>query len=252
MRRDRKVVAGLSLAGHQWHAANVEIRIDSLLRGAQTAEGTVVIVDVFRAFTACAVALARGAERIILEPDVERALALRQRGVGHQCFGEVGGKPPPGFDFGNSPFELSQVDVRGRTLIQSTRAGTVGAMAARTAQHLYAAAFVNASATAAALVNAQPAVVTIVAMGAEGRVRTDEDELCALYLRNVCEGRHPDPDAVRRLVLASKEAQKFGDPARPYLHAEDREIALQIDSLPIVIQVTQEQDLLVARRAVTR
>lgn len=38
----------------------MEIRIESLLEGARRARGTVVIVDVFRAFTTAAVALAPG------------------------------------------------------------------------------------------------------------------------------------------------------------------------------------------------
>lgn len=83
----------------------------------------------FRAFTTAAVALARGAEKIILTAEPEEALALRAAGVGELCLGEVGGIRPPGFDFGNSPFELSQADVAGKTLIQSTRAGTVGVCA---------------------------------------------------------------------------------------------------------------------------
>src|SRR5262249_59137705 len=83
--------------------SGMEIRLASLLRGAQEAEGTAIIIDVFRAFTTAAVAFDRGAEQIVLVAEVEEALALRRRGVGHLCLGEVDGKRPPGFDFGNSP-----------------------------------------------------------------------------------------------------------------------------------------------------
>lgn len=227
--------------------ALVEIRIDSLLDGARRATGTVVIVDVLRAFTTAAVALQRGAEKIVLVAEVGEALELRRRGLGTWCMGEVGGMRPPGFDFGNSPFELSRAEVRGMTLIQSTRAGTVGVAAARNAERLYGAALVNARATAAVLRHAAPAVVTIVAMGSAGRRRTDEDELCALYLRNLCEGRQPDTDAMRRLVMASGEAQKFGDPARPHFHAADLSIALEVDSIDLAISIVREGDLLLAR-----
>ena len=40
----------------------MEVRIDSLLSGAERATGSVVIIDVFRAFTTAAVVLARGGE----------------------------------------------------------------------------------------------------------------------------------------------------------------------------------------------
>jgi hypothetical protein len=42
-------------------------------------------------------------------------MALRDAGVGQICMGEVRGRAPDGFDFGNSPFEISRVDFRGQT-----------------------------------------------------------------------------------------------------------------------------------------
>jgi 2-phosphosulfolactate phosphatase len=302
----------------------MEIRINSLLDGARAAQGLVIIVDVYRAFTTAAVALAREAERIILVAEPPDALTLRRelqnvaapsmgaepagakpaptsareilvegRSARVLCMGEVNGARPAGFDVGNSPFELSEADVRGCTLIQSTRAGTAGLIAAaekvpassfmgkkpvsdthfrarrmplatppmrmcaekpvsdtgfsRGSRTLYAAALVNAAATAQAVRREDPPLVTIVAMGWEGRERSDEDEQCALYLRNLLQGRQPDRESVRRLVLAGGESQKFGDPVRPHFHLMDREIALQIDSLPFAIRVRREEALLVAR-----
>lgn len=225
----------------------MEIRMGSLLRDAREAQGTTIIIDVFRAFTTAAVAFSQGAEKIVLVAEVEEALELRRQGAGELCMGEVAGMRPQGFDFGNSPYELSLADVKGKTLVQSTRAGTVGVDAARNAEEIYAASLVIAEATARAVLRRKPRLVTIVAMGAEGKVRADEDEQCALYIRNLLQGRRPDHDAVRKLVLAGAEAQKYGDPARPHFHPKDRELALQIDSIPFAIRVTRENGLLVAR-----
>ncbi len=226
----------------------MEIKIGSLLRGAQEATGTDIIIDVFRAFTTAAVAFSRGAERIVLVAEVTEALELRERGVGDLCIGEVAGVRPDGFDHGNSPNEMSGADVRGKTLIQSTRAGTVGMAAASNADEIYAGSFAIASATVAAIKRRDPGVVSIVAMGAEGKVRADEDEQCALFLRNLFQGREPDHDAVRNLVLAGQESQKYSDPAKPHFHPEDRRLALEIDSHPFAIRVTREDSLLVARK----
>ncbi len=225
----------------------MKIKMGSLLRGAQEAEGTALIIDVYRAFTTAAIAFGRGAKEIVLVAEVEEALALRARGVGELCMGEVGGERPAGFDFGNSPHELSQADVAGKTLIQSTRAGTVGVTAASNAGKIYACALVTAQATAKVVLRDSPEVVSIVAMGAAGRIRTDEDEQCALYLRNLLQGRGPDPGAVRSLILAGEESQKFGDPSLPHFHAEDVEHALRIDTVLFAIAVTREDGLLVAR-----
>jgi len=84
-------------------------------------------------------------------------------------------------------------------------------------------------------------------MGDGGEFRTDEDEQCALYIRNLLQGRQPDPEAVRSLVLSGGESQKFGDPAQPVFHARDLEMALQIDSVDFAIRVHREDGLLIAR-----
>ena len=129
----------------------MEIKIGSLYRGAQEARGTVVIIDVFRAFTTAAVAFSKGAEKIVLVAEVEEALNLREQGVGEICMGEVDGIRPDGFDMGNSPYEMLDADVAGKTLIQSTRAGTVGMSAAVNASRIYAGSLVLAAATVKAI-----------------------------------------------------------------------------------------------------
>ena len=226
----------------------MEIRIGSLLRGAREAEGTVIVIDVFRAFTTASVAFSRGAEKIVLVAEVTEALELRRLGVGQMCIGEVDGLRPEGFDLGNSPYDMSQADVEGKTLIQSTRAGTVGMTTVTKADQIYAGSFAIASATVEAIKRRNPELVTIVAMGSAGTVRTDEDEQCALFLRNLLQGREPDHDSVRNLVLAGFESQKYDDPSQPHFRPQDKELALRINSFPFAIKVNTEDGLLVARR----
>jgi 2-phosphosulfolactate phosphatase len=47
-------------------------------------------------------------------------------------------------------------------------------------------------------------------------------------------------DAVRHLILASGEVARFHDPARPYLHREDVDIALNIDRYDFAVRVDFE------------
>lgn len=223
---------------------SMEIWIGSLLEGARQATGAVAVIDVFRAFTTAAVALANGASRIIMVGSVEDAFALRDSGVGQVCMGEVRGVPPDGFDFGNSPFEVSQVDFSGKSIIQRTSAGTQGIVAAGGAERLYAASLVTAAATARALGSGK---ISLVAMGSNGTERTDEDELCALHLRNLLERRDGDADAVRRLILAGGEIGRFSDPSRPHRHSEDVSIALDVDRYDFAIRVRTEDGRPVAR-----
>ena len=189
----------------------MEVRLGSLVRDAQEAQGTTIIIDVFRAFTTAAIAFDHGAKEITLVAEPEEALELHRRGVGDFLMGEVAGKRPEGFDFGNSPFEISQVDLEGKTLVQSTRAGTVGVAAAVNASEIFLGSFVVAQATVEAIKRKKPEIVSIIAMGDQGVNRSDEDEHCGIYLRNILEDRKPDFDAVKTLILAGGATQKFFD-----------------------------------------
>ena len=226
----------------------MKVVIASLVEGAKRAMGVVAVIDVFRAFTSAAVALANGASRIVMVRSLEEALELRRAGVGQVCIGEVGGRAPEGFDFGNSPFEIASVDFQGTSVIQRTSAGTQGVvLASNRAERLYAASLVTADATVRAVLSGSPETVTLVPMGAEGIRRTDEDELCAMHLRNRLEGRLGDLEAIRRLVLAGGEVPRFHDPTRPYLHPEDVDMALDVDRFDFAVRVEIEEDRPVAR-----
>jgi 2-phosphosulfolactate phosphatase len=204
---------------------------------------------VFRAFTTAAVAIANGARRIVMVGAVDEALALRAAGAGRFCIGETGGRMPPGFDYGNSPQQIAGVDFAGATLIQRTSAGTQGIVAAAPrARRLYAAALVTATATARALAADAPDRVTLVAMGENAARRSDEDELCAVHLRHLLQGRRGDPEAVRRLILAGGAADRFHARAAPHMPPEDAAIALDIDRYDFAIRVELEDGRPVARR----
>ena len=226
----------------------MEIRMGSLVRDAREAVGTAIVIDVFRAFTTAAIAFDRGATQITLVAEANDALELHRSGVGDLLMGEVDGKRPEGFDFGNSPYEISTADVAGKSLVQSTRAGTVGVAAAENADTIYLGSFVVAQATADAIRRAAPDVVSIIAMGDQGRVRSDEDEHCGIYLRNVIEGRKPDFDAVKTLIMSGGATQKFFDAAQPQYHAQDVDLALQADRYPFAMRISREDGLLVARK----
>ena len=58
---------------------------------------------------------------------------------------------------------------------------------------------------------------------------------------------HGDADAIRRLILAGGEVGRFHDPARPYLHPEDADIALDIDRYDFAVRVEFENARPIAR-----
>ena len=107
---------------------------------------------------------------------------------------------------------------------------------------------VTATATARALRSSGLETITLVAMGNRTIVRTDEDEICAIHLRNLLEGRPGDLEAVRRLILAGGEIADFHDPKRPHLPPGDLDIALDIDRFDFAVAVTVENGRAVARK----
>ena len=96
----------------------------------ESVTGPVVVVDVIRAFTTAAYAFGAGAEAIYLVAGVDEALQFAAARPGVLAMGENHGRRPEGFDFPNSPAMVSRADLRGRTLVQRTSAGTQGVVGA--------------------------------------------------------------------------------------------------------------------------
>jgi 2-phosphosulfolactate phosphatase len=85
-------------------------------------------------------------------------------------------------------------------------------------------------------------------MGKDGVSRADEDELCAIHLRNLLQGRQGSLSGIRDVILAGPQIPDFYDPDKPHLHPSDLDIALDIDRYNFAIRVAQEERRLVARK----
>lgn len=135
-------------------------------------------------------AFAQGAEKIVLAESLDEALALKDRHPDWVALKD--GPAAPGFDAVNSPGLLRSTDLRGRTVIQKTTAGTVGALAVQDASLVLCASFVVAEATARLLRAHEPDSVTFVVTGEDGRA--DEDLAYAQYIA----AGSPRPQQTRR------------------------------------------------------
>ena len=103
-----------------------DIKIQKLHKPERVEAEFVIVIDVIRAFTTAAYAFGSGAEKIIVVSTPEEAFALKKDNHEFLLMGEVGGKHIPGFDFCNSPVNISKADVKGKTLVQRTTSGTQG------------------------------------------------------------------------------------------------------------------------------
>jgi len=215
------------------------IRRARLLDGARGAAGHAVIVDVFRAFTTAAFCVAAGAREVVLVADHEQALAMKRVDPSLFLTGEIGGRPIPGFDAGNSPSVIERLDLSGRRVVQRTSAGTQGVVAASGATAVVLASFVIAGATARYLHAAEE--ITLVAMGEKGSLGTNEDEACAAYLEALLRGDRPAaPGWIDPIWLPER-----GWPE--WFPRRDAELALEVDRFDFALPVVREDGLLVAR-----
>jgi 2-phosphosulfolactate phosphatase len=83
-----------------------------------------IVVDVLRASSTVTAMLDAGAAGVIIAADPAEAFGIvaddRER---YLICGESGGLPPAGFDYGNSPLQLSAADLAGREVVLSTSNG---------------------------------------------------------------------------------------------------------------------------------
>jgi 2-phosphosulfolactate phosphatase len=189
----------------------VEIRRLSLIEGALKAEGLTVVIDVFRAFTTAAYVMNNGAEKIIPVGTVEEAFEMKRTNHGVVLMGERDGKQVSGFDFGNSPHEVRNVDFSGLTIVQTTSAGTRGLMAASGADTVLPGSFVMADAIVEYIRKENPSILSLVAMGWGGMEKAPEDECLAEYIEAKLNGETPDFEAMKEEIRKHPEGAKFFD-----------------------------------------
>jgi len=82
------------------------------------------VIDTIRATSTIAAMLGCGGESVIIAADKKQAFELKDIFKDHLLCGEVGGLAPRGFDYGNSPLEISNLDVKGKNFILMTTNGT--------------------------------------------------------------------------------------------------------------------------------
>jgi 2-phosphosulfolactate phosphatase len=162
----------------------MNIQISQLQEGASQAQGLTVIIDVFRAFSLACYVFDQGAKEIIPVGDIEIAYKLKVKNPDFILIGERNEKIPDGFDYGNSPTHIFGIDFTGKTIVHSTSAGTKGLVNARSADELITGSFVNAPAIVRYIKQRNPEIVSLVCMGYAALYPTEEDTLCAEYIRN--------------------------------------------------------------------
>jgi 2-phosphosulfolactate phosphatase len=214
----------------------MEVKILQLLEGARDAEGLAVIIDVFRAFSVACYVVGNGATRIIPLDDIEKAREMKRKDPSSVLIGERGGKQITGFDYGNSPTQIEDVDFTDTVVIHTTSAGTKGLMNAKDADEIITGSFVNVQAVVDYSIVRNPDVVSLVCMGDAGFHQTDEDTLCAEYIQDMLQGKGTDFTKIIEHLRGYETAQKFFDPEKDWAPERDFELCMALNRFDFVLR----------------
>jgi 2-phosphosulfolactate phosphatase len=156
---------------------------------ADVAGRVVAVIDVLRASTSIATALAHGARSVVplKSPDevIKQSRSFERADV--RLAGERRMLPVSGFDFGNSPREFTREAVEGKTILMSTTNGTPALVAAQGARDVVVASYVNFTAALAFLRTAARGAVdvTIICAGRDKHFSREDAACAGRFVRGV-------------------------------------------------------------------
>jgi 2-phosphosulfolactate phosphatase len=220
----------------------MHIEILQLIEGAKKAKGLTVVIDVLRAFSVACYMTENGAERIYPVGDIEIAYQLKKQNPEFILVGERLEKKPKGFDFGNSPSQMGQFDLKQKTVVHTTSSGTQGISNATNADQIITGSFVNADAIARYVKRSQPDVLSLVCMGYASQYPTEEDTFCAEYIKQVLEGEQPDFKTMVETIKNTSGRRFFLPENQSHAPSIDFEMCTRLSIFDFVLKVEYDAD----------
>jgi len=208
------------------------------IEGARGARGTVVVIDVLRAFTVSAYALAGGARECRLVRTIDEARELAARTEGSVLCAEENALPIPDIAISNSPTAIRDLDVKGCILVQRSSAGTQVAAEVRS-DDMFAASLVVARSTAKACLLREPDTLTLIASADH-----PEDHACAQYMEAIIRGAQPDLDSLLEPVRVTDRYLKVMAGQWPGFPPTDLELALTPDRFAFAMPIERKDGYL--------
>jgi 2-phosphosulfolactate phosphatase len=162
----------------------VQVDLEFLAKDAHKAAergNLITVIDVLRFSTTIVNALDNGVKSIIPTKSLKEAYKLHRQYPDYLLVGERKGRKPRGFDFGNSPLELTSKEIYGKNMIITTTSGTAALTRCRDAEWVLIGAFLNSKVIAdkaLEIAETKRVNVSLVLAGEKGRFSL-EDFICA-------------------------------------------------------------------------
>ncbi|MBR5157055.1 MAG: 2-phosphosulfolactate phosphatase [Clostridia bacterium] len=182
------------------------------------------------------------ASELIPMGDINEAYSYKMSKPETVLIGERGGAKCQGFDYGNYPSAIKNVNFSGKTVIHTTSAGTQGIINAHNATEIITGSFVNAKAIVKYIKKRNPDEVSLVCMGLEGKKTTTEDRFCAEYIKSLLED---EPIKMSTIINECKKTDgaKFFKPKNNLIFpTEDFWLCLEANVFDFVLSVEKGDD----------
>ena len=207
-----------------------------------------LVVDLLRATTTIAMLFSAGLRDLVVVDSI--GLAQEYATLDKRLLlGEVGGLPPEGFDYGNSPVEAAAAPVQGRGAVLFTTNGTAALCARAGHGAILSCSLVNAKAVVNAAARYESVLVTcagtgggtrfaledFLAAGAIVRLQTEASPEAELGDAARLAAEAADPGLIRERIISSehgKETVELG-------FAPDIDLAIQVgisEAIPEVVE----------------
>jgi 2-phosphosulfolactate phosphatase len=231
------------------------MRVDVVFGIAQMTPGlvngrVVAVIDVLRASTTIATALANGARNVVPLASADEVITRAKQFERSKVLlaGEQKMHAVPGFDAGNSPLQFTRKAVEGKTVLLTTTNGTASLLAIQGARDVAVCAYVNFSAVLALLRTAVRGGtdVTIITAGRERQFSLEDAACAGRFVRAITRavpGVDTNDGAFAGALLderyGDRLSQLFADSEHGQALADagfspDLIAASQVDSCPVV------------------
>ncbi len=182
---------------------------------ADVAGRTVFVIDILRATTAICAALAHGAKAVIPVASSEEAVRLAQT-IGSAdvlLAGERNCVRIPGFALGNSPLEMTEAAVKGKSIIMTTTNGTKALLGTNGAAAVYVAAAANLGLAGLCARDAleRDRNILIVCAGREGAFSLDDAYAAGRLAVSALGGRKPRKGLNDAALAALDLVRRYGE-----------------------------------------
>lgn len=201
----------------------------------------IVVIDVLRAFTTACYIMDNNPKDYIIVSDIDSAHKTKRKNPNYILMGERDGFNIPGFDYGNSPEEIKNVDFSNKTIVHTTTLGTKGIInALRHTKDVITGSFVNSKAIINYIKKENPNVVYLFCTS--GTSDNNEDLMFAKYIKGYFENNPLDANIIKEKLMKHESGIRYLINPRTKYSKKDFFLALELDKFNFVIKAYHNAD----------